>query len=94
MPGFRLWNNYKVYDLKILKVLPWQQLLPGTPQNLISSRSSWGKHTLNIFRLQKTLKILEQALQAFRLSDSHKFMPPAAQTAQGTIITPTFMDWR
>ena len=33
-------------DPKILKVLPWQQLLPDTPKNLITSRSSWGKHTL------------------------------------------------
>ena len=34
--------------LKILKVLPWQQSLPYTPQNLISSRPSWGTHTLKI----------------------------------------------
>ena len=27
-------------------MLPWQQLLPDTLQNLIGSRSSWGKHTL------------------------------------------------
>ena len=30
-------------------MLPWQQLLPNTPQNLISSRSSWGKHPLKIW---------------------------------------------
>ena len=27
----------------------WQQLLPVTPQNLINSRSSWGKYTLKIW---------------------------------------------
>ena len=30
---------------KILKVLPWQQLLPNISQNLNSSRSTW----VNIF---------------------------------------------
>ena len=34
---------------KILKVLPWQQLLPDTPKNLISSRSSGGKYTIKIW---------------------------------------------
>ena len=32
-----------------LKVLLWQQILPDTPKNLISSRSSWGKHPLKIW---------------------------------------------
>ena len=36
MHGFRLWNTHKLYDPKILKVLLWQQLLPDTPQKLIS----------------------------------------------------------
>ena len=34
---------------EILKVLPWQQILLDTPQNLVSSRSSWGKHILKIW---------------------------------------------
>ena len=32
-----------------LKVLPWQQLLSDTPQNLISTRSYLVKHMLKIW---------------------------------------------
>ena len=37
------------FKTKKSKVLPWQQLLPDTPQNFISSRSSWGKYILKIW---------------------------------------------
>ena len=39
---------FKSCGVKILKLLPWQKLLPDTSQNLISSRSAWGKHILKI----------------------------------------------
>ena len=35
----------------MLKVLPWQQLLPHTPQNLIRSRSSFGTYTENLVKI-------------------------------------------
>ena len=41
MDGSRLWNTHKIHGPKILKLLPWQQALPDTPLNLVSSRSSW-----------------------------------------------------
>ena len=44
-------------------MLPWQQLLPDTLQNLTSSRSSWGKHPL---------KIWSKSVQGFRLWNTHK----------------------
>ena len=61
----------------MLKVLPWQQLLPDTPQNLLRSRSSWGKHTL------KTGETLNMGLGC---GTPTSFMPAATQTAQVTTI--------
>ena len=44
-------------------MLSWQQLLSDTPQNLISCRTSWGKHSLKIWR---------KSVQGFRLWNTHK----------------------
>ena len=58
---------------------------PPPPQHLISSRSSWGRHLLKIWR---------KAVQGFRLWKPTSFMPaPAARTVQGMTITPAFMGW-
>ena len=48
--GYRKYKDFRT-NFKTLKfqMLPWQQLLPDTPQNLISSRFSWGKHILKIW---------------------------------------------
>ena len=49
---FRLHKTLKIVEQTLRPEnyeLPWQQLLLDTPQNLISSRSCWGKHTLKIW---------------------------------------------
>ena len=86
---FRLQKTLKILEqtlrTKILKVLQWQQLLPDTPQNLISSRSSWGKHRL---------KIWKNPCKGLECGTSTSFKPPTAtRTAQGMTITPAFMGW-
>ena len=62
-------------------MLPWQQLLPDTTQNLISARPSWGKHTL---------KFGENLCMGLSCATPKSFMPTAvattAWTAQGTTL--------
>ena len=60
-------------------------VVTGYPQNLISSRSSWGKHTQ---------KFRENLCRGLGCGTPTSFMPAAAaRTAQGTTITPAFMGW-